>query len=156
VRFFACDRVVVAERGKRMTAVKQFGLMDGYLGEHYPRRPVLPGTLVVEGLAQVGGMLHLLNHDFAVEMVLMLVDGVRIPGRPRQGDRLTLEVGMRYDHPYGATMSGLARVGDAPVVTVDRLVFAHEVSTDPAVIDRNRCRYAYQSGAVAAERDSPL
>ena len=131
-----------------MTAVKQFGLMDGYLGEHYPRRPVLPGTLVVEGLAQVGGLLHILNHDFAIELVLMLVDGVRIPGSLGQGDRLTLEVAMRYDHPYGATMTGVATVDGAPVVTVDRLVFAHEVTDDPTVIERNRRRFAYQSGAA--------
>jgi len=151
VRFFACDRVVAAERGRRMTAVKLFTLMDGYLGEHYPRRAVMPGSLVVEGLAQVGGMLHLLNHDFAVEMVLMLVDGVRIPRQPLQGELLTLDVRMLYDHPYGATMSAVATAGDVPVATVDRLVFAHEVVTTPSVVARNRQRYAYQSGAAPGQ-----
>jgi 3-hydroxymyristoyl/3-hydroxydecanoyl-(acyl carrier protein) dehydratase len=148
MRFFAFDRVIVAERGKRLTAVKAFSLMDGYLGDHYPRRPVLPGSLVVEALAQVGGMLNLLNHDFAVEMVLMLVDGVRFADPPPQGEPLTLEVRMRYDHPYGATMDGVATADGRPVATVGRLVFAHEDAPDPSVVARNRQRYAYQAGAL--------
>ena len=149
MRFFVFDRVVAAERGKRMTAVKNFNLMDGYLGEHYPRRAVLPGSLLVEGLAQVGGMLHLLNHDFAIEMVLVLVDGVRMDRQARQGEVLTLEVSLLYDHPHGATMCAVARAADGPVASVDRVAFAHEIVTTPSVIERNRRRYAYQSGGAA-------
>src|SRR4051812_23744173 len=126
-----------------MTAVKAFSLMDGYLGEHYPRRPVLPGALVVEALAQVGGMLNLVNHDFAVEMVLVLVDGVQLAAPSPPGEPLTLEVRMHFDNSYGATMGGLATAEGRPVATVSRLVFAHEHVPEPSVVARNRHRYAY-------------
>jgi 3-hydroxyacyl-[acyl-carrier-protein] dehydratase len=148
LRFLFFDRVTVAEPGKRLTAVKLCSLMDGYLGDHYSRRPALPASLIVEALAQVGGMLNLLNHDFAVEMVLMLVDGVRVPRQTVPADVLTLEVKMLYDHPYGVTMNGMAQVDGAPVMTVDRIVFAHEIVPTPSVIRRNRERFAYQAGDI--------
>jgi 3-hydroxyacyl-[acyl-carrier-protein] dehydratase len=149
MRFLLFDRVVLVEPRKRLTAVKLFNLMDGSSGNHYPRRPVLPASLVVEALAQVGGMLNLLNHDFAVDMVLMMVEGARMPHQAQQGDVLTLEVTMLYDHTYGATMTGTARVGELTVATVDRIFYAHEQVTSEEVVERNRRRYQYQSGALA-------
>jgi len=155
VRFLFLDQIIDAERGKRMRAMKFVNLMDGYLVEHYPRQAVMPASLLLESLAQVGGMLNLLNHNFAVEMVLMLVDGVRIRRQVRQGEPLTLEVEMLYDHPYGATMRAEARVADTLVATVERMVYAHEVITDPSKIKINRERFAYQSGGWALPENAP-
>jgi 3-hydroxymyristoyl/3-hydroxydecanoyl-(acyl carrier protein) dehydratase len=154
VRFLFFDRIVDAERGKRMRALKHVTLMDGYLDAHFPRQAVMPGTLLMESLAQVGGMLNLLNHNFTVEMVLMLVDGVRLRRQVRQGEPLTLEVQMLYDHPYGATMRAEARVSDDVVATIDRMVYAHKVVTDPAKIKNNRDRFDYQSGGWAPPEDA--
>jgi 3-hydroxyacyl-[acyl-carrier-protein] dehydratase len=152
MRFLLFDRVVVVEPRKRLTAVKLFNLMDGSSGDHYPYQPVLPASLVVEALAQVGGMLNLLNHDFAVDMVLMMVEGARMPHQARQGDLLTLEVTMLYDHTYGATMSGVARAGELTIATVERIFFAHELVTAESIIERNRTRFAYQSGTTAVRQ----
>ncbi len=140
MRFLLFDRIVAAERGRRIQAVKSVDLDAG--------QAVLPGTLVVEGLAQLGGMLNLFNHGFSVEMLLVLVDGARLTRQVRHGDLLTLEVLMLYDHPYGATMRGAGLVGETPVVSVERMVYAHEVVTDPATVRRNRTRFAYHSRAA--------
>jgi 3-hydroxyacyl-[acyl-carrier-protein] dehydratase len=148
VRFFCFDQVTAAEPGKRLTAVKLCSLMDGYLGDHFPRRAMMPASLIVEALAQVGGMLNLLNHDFGVDMVLILVDGVRVARQAKPGESLTLEVNMLYDHPHGATMAGAAHVDGAPVMTVDRIAFAHEIVSTPSVMQRNRERFAYQAGGI--------
>lgn len=153
MRFLFFDRIVEAERGKRMRATKLVTLMDGYFLDHYPRRAVMPASLIIESLAQVGGMLNFLNHDFAVEMVLVLVNGARTLRQVGQGELLTLDVQMLYDHPYGATMRGEARVGDSLVITVDRIAYAHESITDPSLIRTNRDRFIYQSGGfLPAER----
>lgn len=153
MRFLLFDRIVDAEPGRRLEVVKHAGLLDGYFPDHFPMQPVMPASLLIEGLAQAGGMLNCLNHDFAVEMVLMLIDGVRIHRQVTQGETLTLEVRMLYDHPYGATMSGEARVGDDTVLTAGRIAFAHEIVPSVTVVERNRERFAYQGGRVLPPPD---
>lgn len=151
MRFMLFDRVEAAERGRSIEAVMNVNLAGAYFANHFARKPVFPATLVVEALAQVGGMLNILNHAFTVEMVLMLVDGVVFEREVGQGDQLRLHVQMMYDHPYGATMAGEAFVGEARVAAVERMVFAHEKTADPDKIRKNRERFAYQCGPVAAE-----
>jgi 3-hydroxyacyl-[acyl-carrier-protein] dehydratase len=148
VRFLLFDRITEVERGKRIQAVKTVSLADSALAEHYPRRAVLPATLLLEAMAQVGGMLHSLNHDFSAEMLLALVDGVRFERPVLHGETLTLEARSEYDHPYGATMSGEARVDGDVVATARRIVFAHELVSDPERIARARDRFVYQGGWV--------
>lgn len=150
MRFLLFDRITAAERGRRIEAVKHVSLTDGALADHYPRRAVLPGTLVVEAMAQVGGMLHVLTHDFTVEMLLVLVDRVELTRPVLHGETLTLEARSAYDHPYGATMTGEARVDGEVVASAGRIVYAHETITDPKRIQKARDRFAYQGGAPAS------
>lgn len=146
MRFFAFDRITAAEKGKRMSATKQVNLMDEYFSDHYPIKAVMPGTFIIEALAQAGGMLNSLNHDFAVELVLVLVDGVHIYRQVYPGETLLLEVTMLYDHPYGASLKGEARVGDELVAQIESFAFAHEITTNSARIQQNYERFVYQGG----------
>lgn len=156
MRFFLFDRILTAESGRRMEAVKLVNLQDGFFACHYPRKAVMPATMLVEAMAQVGGMLNFLTHDFAVEMVLALVDGVRFGRSVVQGDLLMIHVEMMRDHPYGATMRGGVHIDGDEVAASDRIVFAHEEATDPATILLNRKRFAYQGGGWGdAIRETP-
>jgi 3-hydroxymyristoyl/3-hydroxydecanoyl-(acyl carrier protein) dehydratase len=146
MRFYLFDRVVEAERGKRMTATKLVDLTDEYFNSHYTRQPVMPATMLMEAMAQTGGMLNNLNHDFTVEMVLILMGGVRLYRPVRAGELLTVTARMVYDHPYGATLSAEARVEAEVVAAAERIAFAHSVVTDPDLIRINRERFNYQSG----------
>ena len=150
MRFLLFDRITEVERGSRIRAVKHVSLTDGFLAHHYPRRAVLPGTLVVEAMAQLGGMLHALNHDFTVEMLLVLVDGVTLRRPVLHGETLTIEAWARRNHPYGATMSAEARVDDEIIATAERIVYAHDSITDSTRIQSARERFAYQGGLPAS------
>ena len=55
---------------------------------------------------------------------------------------------MLYDHPYGATMRGEARIGDVSVAEVERMVYAYDRATDDRVIRTNRERFAYVGGRI--------
>lgn len=149
MRFFLFDRVLELERGKRILATKSVSLMDTYLTERYTHCPLMPATLVIEGLAQAGGMLNLFNHDFGIRMVLMLIEEIQIRRQVRPGEMLRLAVQMLYDHSYGATVRGEARVGPEPVATVNRIVFAHEIVTEAAFVQKQRDRFHYQSGGFS-------
>jgi 3-hydroxyacyl-[acyl-carrier-protein] dehydratase len=150
MRFLLFDRVVEAERGQRLRAVKHVSLMDGALAEHYPRRAVLPGTLVVEAMAQLCGMLHAYSHDFTVEMLLVLIDRVSLARPVLHGETLVIDARSEYDHSYGATMSGEVRVDGELVASAGRIVFAHDTIADPQRVQAARERFAYQCGAGAA------
>jgi 3-hydroxyacyl-[acyl-carrier-protein] dehydratase len=149
VRFLLFDRITEAERGKRMQGVKLVSLTEGALADHYPRRAVLPPTLVVEAMAQLGGMLHVFNHDFSVEMLLVLLDRVTLTRPVLHGETLAIEARTERDHPYGATMNCEARVDGQVVATAARIVYAHEQITDPKRIQKARDRFAYQGGGPA-------
>jgi 3-hydroxyacyl-[acyl-carrier-protein] dehydratase len=150
VRFLLFDRITEAERGKRMQGVKLVSLTDRAIADHYPRRAVLPATLVLEAMAQLGGMLHVFNHDFSVEMLLVLVDRVTLTRPVLHGETITVNVRTERDHPYGATMNGEASVDGEVVATAGRIVYAHELIYDPKRIQTARDRFAYQGGPPAA------
>jgi 3-hydroxyacyl-[acyl-carrier-protein] dehydratase len=148
MRYLLFDRIIAAERGRRAEATKLVNFADACLTGHYPRQPVMPGSLIVEGLAQLGGMLNFVNHGFGIEMVLALIGEVRFTGDVHPGDLIALEVCMLYDHPYGATMRGEARVGETSVARAERMVYAHDKTTDDRVIRANRERFAYVGGSL--------
>lgn len=59
--FLLVDRVLEMEPGKRVVAIKNVTINEPYFAGHFPGHPVVPGVLLIEGMAQAGGLL--LVHD---------------------------------------------------------------------------------------------
>jgi 3-hydroxyacyl-[acyl-carrier-protein] dehydratase len=57
VRFFLIDKITLWEVGVRARAVKNVALSEDFFDDHFPRRPVMPGVLMIEGMAQLAGLL---------------------------------------------------------------------------------------------------
>lgn len=93
--FLLVDRVVSCVPGKSMVAYKNVSVNEPFFQGHFPNLPVMPGVLIIEALAQAGGLMVLA--DWPVEKVkehVFLFSGMenvkfRQPVRP--GDRLDLE-----------------------------------------------------------------
>jgi 3-hydroxyacyl-[acyl-carrier-protein] dehydratase len=93
--FVLVDRVVTIEPGARIVAYKNVSLSDPWVPGHFPGRPVMPGVLIVEALAQAGGLLAHATEPFDPDHKLLFFLGIddckfRRPVTP--GDRLDLHV----------------------------------------------------------------
>jgi 3-hydroxyacyl-[acyl-carrier-protein] dehydratase len=71
VRFILIDKIVSLQKGKQIKAVKSVTLAEEYLADHFPRFPVLPGVLLLEGLVESASWLVRETENFAHSMILL-------------------------------------------------------------------------------------
>jgi 3-hydroxyacyl-[acyl-carrier-protein] dehydratase len=92
--FLMVDGILEVERLKRIVGVKNVTINEAHFQGHFPGRPVMPGVLIIEALAQAGGLLLLLEVPDRDNKLLYLVavDGVRFRRPVVPGDQLKLEL----------------------------------------------------------------
>ena len=93
--FLLVDRILNLEMGRRIVGVKNVTINEPFFQGHFPGRPIMPGVLIIEALAQVGGILALLStpENLGNPLVFLLgVDKVRFRKPVVPGDQLILEL----------------------------------------------------------------
>jgi beta-hydroxyacyl-ACP dehydratase FabZ len=93
--FLLVDRIISLELGQRVVGVKNVSINEPFFQGHFPGRPIMPGVLIIEAMAQVGGILALLSTPENLgnpAIFLMGVDKVRFRQPVVPGDQLRLEV----------------------------------------------------------------
>lgn len=111
--FLLVDRVVEFEADKRILAYKNVTSNEPFFNGHFPGHPVMPGVLVVEALAQAGGLLTQLSNQAGTQgklFYLVKVDNARFSKMVVPGDKLELEVTLKRVIRNMAMYSGIARV----------------------------------------------
>ena len=127
--FLLVDRVVEFEANKRVLAYKNVSNNEPFFNGHFPGRPVMPGVLVIEALAQAGGLLTQLSNLAASEgkpvsdklFYLVKIDNARFSRMVVPGDRLELEVTLKRVIRNMAMYCGIARVDGEQVACADIL-----------------------------------
>ena len=93
--FLLVDRVVELEKGKRIVALKNVSMNEPFFTGHFPHRPVMPGVLMLEALAQAAALLAFRSVDGGIgeDSVVYFVgiDGARFKRPVVPGDQLVLE-----------------------------------------------------------------
>ena len=107
------DRVLELEPGRRATGVKNVTINEPFFQGHYPGTPIMPGVLIVEALAQMGGILlsQTLEHTGKVAVLLSL-DKVKLRKAVTPGDQLVLEVEAMRATSRSAAVRARAVVGE--------------------------------------------
>ena len=121
--FLMVDRVLELEPGKRAVALKNVTINEPHFAGHYPERPIMPGVLILEALAQVGGLAVMApDEDETSEgrvPLLAGVDGARFRRPVIPGDQLRLEVDiLQLRHSIGKCR-GVAFVGEDKVAEAE-------------------------------------
>ena len=98
--FLLVDRVLELEPNQRILAVKNVSINEPFFQGHFPGHPVMPGVLVLEALAQAGGLLTQLSASGAGAddeklFYLVKIDNARFSRMVVPGDRLMLEVRLK-------------------------------------------------------------
>jgi len=92
--FLLIDRIVDFEKEKSIKALKNVTFNEPQFTGHFPRHPVMPGVLLVEAMAQAGGMLAFQSVEDDREYLVYFtgIDGVRFRKPVRPGDQVIFEL----------------------------------------------------------------
>ncbi|MBT9611316.1 3-hydroxyacyl-ACP dehydratase FabZ [Aquabacterium sp.] len=94
--FLLVDRVLELELNKRIRALKNVSINEPYFQGHFPHRPVMPGVLMLEALAQAAALLAFESTGDGVDENMVIyfagIDGARFKRPVEPGDQLILEV----------------------------------------------------------------
>ena len=92
--FLMVDAILEIERLKRIVGLKSVSINESYFQGHFPGKPIMPGVLIIEGMAQTGGLLLLLEIPDRDKKLLYFaaVDEARFRRPVVPGDQLRMEV----------------------------------------------------------------
>jgi 3-hydroxyacyl-[acyl-carrier-protein] dehydratase len=126
------DRIIDIEPGKKAHAVKNVSIDEPFFQGHYPNEPTMPWVLIVEALAQTGGLaFHSSSEKEAGMPVLARIDEFRLKGKVIPGDQIFMEAEVMHVFSNLAKMRVSARVGEE-VVAEGILILAKSPFTPPS------------------------
>ncbi len=121
--FLLVDRVTEFVKGERILACKNVSFNEPYFTGHFPQKPIMPGVLILEALAQAAGILAFgtLDAQAAEDSVYYLVgvDRARFKRPVEPGDQLLLDVRMSRHMRNIYKFDAAARVGDEVVAEAE-------------------------------------
>ncbi len=130
MRWYWIDRFVEFKSGSHARSVKNVSLAEEHLHDHFPGFPVMPASLMIEGLAQTGGILLGEVHDFKYNVILAKVPKIEFHSLALPGDQLIYEAALQEAREEGGSVKVKATV-DNRLVAEGEIMFVHLNSDDP-------------------------
>ncbi len=155
MRWYWIDRFIEFESGRYAKAIKNISLAEDHLHDHFPNYPMIPNSLVIEGLAQTGGLLVCEHNHFTEKVILAKIPKAEFFSEARPGDTLTYTTTIEYIKEEGAMVHATSHKADALHAEAE-IVFVHlndprtESLFDPeAFLHMMRLLGAYEVGRAA-------
>jgi UDP-3-O-[3-hydroxymyristoyl] N-acetylglucosamine deacetylase/3-hydroxyacyl-[acyl-carrier-protein] dehydratase len=111
------DRILEVEEGERIVGLKNVTINEPFFNGHFPGHPIMPGVLIVEAMAQAGGLLMMSEMENVAEKVVyfMSLDNVKWRKPVVPGDQLIFEVELVQRRRTILKMRGVAKVDGVTV-----------------------------------------
>lgn len=114
--FLLVDRVLAVDPGKSIKALKNVTINEPFFTGHFPHRPVMPGVLMLEAMAQTAGLLafagYTATRDANSVIYFAGIDGARFKRPVEPGDQLIMDVEILRHKAGIYKFKGTARVGE--------------------------------------------
>lgn len=124
MRWIWIDKFLEFDSGKRAVAIKNLTLAEEHLHDHFPGFPVMPASLMIEGMAQTAGILVGEARNFAEKVILAKVKKATFEGMARPGQQLRYEAVIDSITPEAALTSGVIYCDDRRMGEVE-IMFSH-------------------------------
>jgi 3-hydroxyacyl-[acyl-carrier-protein] dehydratase len=123
--FRMIDRILEIEKGKKAIALKNVSIDEPYFSGHFPNDPVMPGVLILEAMAQTGGLAFESSFEKGEEgiPVLARIEEFRLKKRVTPGDQIIIEAEILHVFSNLAKVKVLAKAG-GEIVAEGTLVLA--------------------------------
>ena len=127
--FLLVDRVIDSEPGKRLVAIKNVTINEPFFPGHFPGKPVMPGVLLIEAMAQATGLLAMESTDVPKESIYYLVgvDKARFKQPVVPGDQLVFEVEVLKHKRDIWVFAATAKVDDSLVASAEIMCTARNL-----------------------------
>jgi 3-hydroxymyristoyl/3-hydroxydecanoyl-(acyl carrier protein) dehydratase len=141
VRYILLDRITTLQPPELARGLKCVSLSDDIFVDHFPGHPIMPGALIIEGLAQLAGvLLEATMRERGrsdLHALLTMIDRAKFRHVVRPGDRLELEARVLAVTEDGGQAQTLAHV-DGQLAAEAQLTFAFAQVTNPTVLAKRR------------------
>ena len=131
--FLMVDNILEIERLKRIVGLKSVSINESYFQGHFPGKPIMPGVLIIEGMAQTGGLLLLLEIPDRDKKLLYFaaVEEARFRRPVVPGDQLRMEVTVLKFRTSFCKLHGVATVNGE--IVAEATLKCMLVDRDPVV-----------------------
>ena len=141
MRYILLDRITHLQPPELARGVKCVSLSDDLFADHFPGHPVMPGAMILEGMAQLAGVLLEATMRGKgrddLHAILTMADRAKFRHVVRPGDKLEYEATCERATEDGGQARTLARV-DGTLVAEAQLSYAFTTITNPAILARRR------------------
>ena len=141
MRFFLLDKITRWDVGVAAEGLKNVALSEDFFDDHFPRRPVMPGVLILEGMAQLSGLLleASLHHKYSknAKAVLTVLERTKFRTLVKPGETLLYRTEVTSVNEAGGKVRATA-FQDQTVVTSTEMVFAFKYIDDPLLDEKRR------------------
>ena len=118
--FLLVDRILEIEENRKIVGLKNVTINEPFFQGHFPGHPIMPGVLIIEAMAQVGGMLLMGSMKDQDKVVyFMSLDNVKFRRPVRPGDQIRFELEIVQMRGPVCKMRGVARVDGEVVAEAD-------------------------------------
>jgi beta-hydroxyacyl-ACP dehydratase FabZ len=127
--FLMVDRVLELVAGDKIVALKNVTINEPFFQGHFPGFPIMPGVLIIEGMAQAGGILHIFGmppQQHGSPVFFMGIDKAKFRKPVTPGDQLIFEVTILKQRKNAIKMKGMALVNRALVAEAELLATVGE------------------------------